>query len=334
MNNEERNAAERSTRSPGGSLRSISFVIPVYNEAENIAEVIDGILGAVSQSANPQEFEIIVVDDGSTDRGPAVLDELGAKHPHLKVITLRKNFGKSAALMAGFDQANGEVVITLDGDCQDDPAEIPRFLEKLEEGYDLVSGWKKERRDPLEKRITSRIFNSVVSRVTGVPLHDMNCGFKAYRAWCLRNIALTGNLYRFLPVLVAQRGGRLAEIQVRHHPRKSGESKFGLKRYLEGILDLCTVILLSRFFQKPLYFFGLIGLPLILLGGTIGLYLVGGHIYYLLSGDVQYELLSRPLLQISITLFGIGLHIFLIGLLAELILSRLPDKGYSIKHRR
>ncbi len=321
-------------RSKNRTINNVSFVVPVYNEADNIVEVIDGITGVISSITDLEEFEIIVVDDGSEDRGPDILDDLAEKYDFLKLVTFRRNFGKSAALMAGFELSNGEAVITLDGDCQDDPAEIPRFLDKLEEGYDLVSGWKKERRDPLEKRITSKIFNYVVSKVTGVTLHDINCGFKAYRTWCLRNISLTGNLYRFLPVLITQRGGKITEIQVKHHPRKSGKSKYGMKRYLEGTLDLCTVILLSRFFQKPLYFFGLIGIPLIIMGGVIGMYLVGGHLYYLLTGDSAYELVARPLLQICITIFGIGLNIFLIGLLAEFILSRLPDQGYSIKRQR
>jgi glycosyltransferase involved in cell wall biosynthesis len=308
-------------------------VIPVYNEAANITPIVEQVSDVLSDLSSLEDFEIIVVDDGSTDEGPEKLEALAGTYPFLRVITFRKNFGKSAALMAGFDLAKGDAVITLDGDRQDDPTEIPRFLEELDMGYDLVSGWKKDRKDPLEKVITSRLFNSIVALFTGVPLHDINCGFKAYRRWCLQNISLSGNLYRFLPVLVAQHGGKIAEIPVKHHPRVAGKSKFGVTRYLEGALDLCTVILISRFFQKPLYFFGIIGLPLMLLGSVIGTYLVGSHLYFLLSGNAEYELLNRPLLQISITLFGIGLHIFLIGLLAELILSRFRGKGYDIKRR-
>ncbi len=315
-------------------LESLSVVIPVANEERNISKVVLQVSEVLSELTQIRYSEIIVVDDGSTDQTPVELEELKSKVSNLSIITFRKNYGKSAALMAGFDKAKGDIIITLDGDTQDDPCEIPRFIEKLHSGYDLVSGWKKERKDPLEKTLPSKLFNFFVGKVTKINLHDFNCGFKAYRSWCLENISLTGNLYRFLPVFIAQHGGKICEIPVKHHPRTEGKSKYGYKRYLEGTLDLCTIILISRFFQNPLYFFGLIGIPLMLLGGFIASYLVLGHLYFLITLNQSYELVARPLLQISITLFGMGLHIFLIGLLAELILSKVPSKSYDIKSIR
>jgi len=305
----------------------------VLNEGENIGQLLFRIRDVVRAIPAVRHYEMIVIDDGSTDGTNRLLKDLQQELPELRVIVLRRNFGKSAALTAGFDHASGEIIITMDGDLQDDPKEIPRFLSEIQAGYDLVSGWKARRKDPLEKVFASRIFNFLASRLTGVRLKDSNCGFKAYRSWCLRNIRLTGNLYRFLPVFVNKQGGKIKEIPIEHHKRIHGKSKYGLERYFEGIIDLCTVVLISTFFQRPLYFFAVIGAPIMLSGLLLGGYLVGGHIYFLMSGDFSYQLVNRPMLQISVTLFGLGLQIFLIGLLSELIISRSPGSNYSIKDK-
>lgn len=309
----------------------LSIVIPAFNEAQNLEELIRQI-HAVSKSQVVKDYEILIVDDGSTDGSADLLSRLQQADEKLVVITLRANFGKSAALMAGFDHAKGDVIVTMDGDLQDDPKEIPRLLSELQKGYDLVSGWKQHRQDSFEKRIASRVFNFFVSWLTHVQLQDFNCGFKAYRAWCLKGIRLTGNLYRFLPVFVARQGGKIVELPVVHHKRAFGKSKYGFKRYLEGGTDLCTVLLLSKFFQKPLYFFAVIGVPIMFLGSGLGLYLLGAHIYYLFTGDLHYQLINRPLLQVSVTLFAVGLQVFLFGLLAELIVSRdTSATNYKVK---
>lgn len=316
-------------------IEKLSVVIPVCNEAENVEELLRQVHAAARSLSLARGYEILVVDDGSDDGTLDRLYKIQAEDRALTVIALRGNFGKSAALMAGFEHVSGDVVVTMDGDLQDDPKEIPRFLEELGKGYDLVSGWKQHRQDPWEKRVASKQFNRLASLMTGIRLRDFNCGFKAYRSWCLKDLRLTGNLYRFIPVFVHRLGGKILEIPVEHRPRVHGKSKYGFRRYFQGAADLCTILLISKFFQKPLYFFAAIGVPILLLGFVLGLYLLGGHIYWLWSGDIRFQLNSRPLLVISVTLFGIGLQIFLIGLLAELIVSRTSsERSYSIKEIR
>ena len=314
-------------------VRKLSVVVPVCNEAENVGVLLESINGVLEASPEIAEFEVIVIDDGSDDGTAELLAQLADEWPFLTAIIFRRNFGKSAALMAGFAEVSGDVVITLDGDLQDDPKDIPRFLEELQKGYDLVSGWKQKRQDSHEKVLASRLFNYFSSRITGVELRDMNCGFKAYRTWVLRNIRLTGNSYRFLPVFVHMQGGKISEIPTRHHKRMHGVSKYGFRRYFHGFFDMLTVILVTRFFQRPLYFFALIGAPMMVLGlGTVG-YLLGGHALFLLTGNSILQLVDRPLLWFSAQLAGIGLQIILIGLLAELVISRTDRPTYSIRHR-
>lgn len=310
-----------------------SIVIPVHNEEGSLERLV-GLIEEAMAGCDVEAFEVIVVDDGSTDGTLETLHALAGTREYLKPVALRKNFGKAAALSAGFEYASGEVLITMDGDLQDDPHEIPRFLEKIAEGYDMVSGWKKDRHDPLEKRLASRMFNAVCSRMTGVAIHDFNCGLKAYRSWCLEGMAVHGNTYRFLPALVADRGGRIAELPVRHHKRTCGRSKFGLERYYEGAFDLLTVLLLTRFHRHPLYLFGAIALPLLGLGLLCGGYLLLLHVAYLFGAGWGVQLVVRPLLNISISLFGFGLLVVLIGLVCELILRQSPTyRGYWIKER-
>src|SRR5213596_2010356 len=249
----------------------ISVVIPVHDEERSVALLYDELRSALEPLDTT--WEAIFVDDGSTDGTFAALTRLHNGADNVRVVRLRRNFGKAAALVAGFDQARGETVVTIDGDLQDDPSEIPRLLAKLDEGFDLVSGWKAQRRDPLRRRIVSRIFNAVTSRVSGLRLHDMNCGLKAYRAEVVQGLALYGELHRFIPVLAHYRGFRVAELSVNHRPRTHGSSRYGLERYLRGFLDLLTVSFMGRYRHRPLHLFGGLGLSLFAVGLGILVYL-------------------------------------------------------------
>ena len=261
-----------------------------------------------------QPWEAVFVDDGSTDGSFAALTRLHNAKDNVRVVRLRRNFGKAAALAAGFTQARGDIVVTIDADLQDDPAEIPRLLAKLDEGFDLVSGWKAHRRDPLSRRALSRIFNWVTSRVSGLRLHDMNCGLKAYRAEVVKELRLYGELHRFIPVLAHYRGHRIAELPVNHRPREHGRSRYGVERYLRGFLDLLTVSFIGRYRHRPLHLFGGLGLTLGAIGFAILVYLtvlkIGGH-----------AIGERPLLTLGVLLLVVGLQFFSLGLISELITS-------------
>jgi glycosyltransferase involved in cell wall biosynthesis len=247
------------------------------------------------------------------------LTRLHATAPNVVVVRLRRNFGKAAALAAGFRHASGGVVVTIDADLQDDPAEIPRLLAKLDEGFDLVSGWKAQRRDPLTRRLLSRIFNGVVGRVSGLRLHDMNCGLKAYRAEVVRNLRIYGELHRFLPVLAHDRGYRVAELPVNHRPREHGRSNYGVERYLRGFLDFMTVWFMGRYRHRPLHLFGGLGLAL----GAIGSVLLAYLTVLKLSGEAIGH---RPLLTLGVLLVVVGLQFFSLGLLSELITSHHEER--------
>ena len=303
----------------------ISFVIPVCDEAETVRELALGI----RRHVQPHPCEIVFVDDGSRDRSLEVIKSLAREFPEVRYISFRRNFGKSAALDAGFDAAKGEIVFTMDADLQDDPAEIPAFLAKLEEGFDLVSGWKKERHDPLGKTLPSKVFNWTARLITGVKLHDMNCGFKAYRSEVVRELTLYGDLHRFVPALALWRGFSVGELPVQHHPRRFGTSKFGVERFLRGLFDLITVYFLTAYTARPMPLFGKVGL----LTGALG---VVGIVYlYALKFLTGSGIGSRPLLFISIFLMGTGIQIFLFGLITELIVSqkKRTTADYSIRER-
>jgi glycosyltransferase involved in cell wall biosynthesis len=234
--------------------------------------------------------------------------------------------------MAGFQETTGDIIITMDGDLQDDPSEIPAFIEKIESGCDLVAGWKQVRHDSLEKRLPSKLFNYVVRKVSGVTLHDNNCGFKAFRHWCIEQLELRGNQHRFVAAILSWRGARIAEIPVVHHARLYGTSKYGVARYFQGAFDLLTFLLLSKFSQKPLYFFALFGLPFFVLGALIGAYLLANHIVHLFDPTMGFTLTTRPLLIVAVFLALTGLLVFLIGALAELVLrSATLGKGYWVR---
>ena len=289
------------------NTRKISFVIPALNEAESLPELIDGIRANVPEDMT---YEIIIVNDGSTDNTEEVIHSIAADDPNVHMITFRKNFGKALALETGFRESTGDIIISMDGDLQDDPAEIPKFIEKLDEGYDLVSGWKKDRQDPLEKRLPSKFFNAIVSRMSGVKLHDFNCGFKAYNRSVVESIDLYGDLHRFIPCLAARRGFRIAEIPVHHNKRTHGRSKYGIERYLHGLFDALTVFYLTHFEEQPMYLFGRLGL----LSGFIGMIIC---LYLTVLKIMGNPIGQRPLLLLGILLVITGVQLFSLGLLGE-----------------
>ena len=303
----------------------LSVVVPVCNEEQSVGPLLDELAAALDE----EEWEVVVVDDGSTDGTFATLTRLHAEQPNLRVVRLRRNFGKAAALAAGFEQARGDVVVTIDGDGQDDPAEIPRLLAKLDEGFDLVSGWKTRRRDPLPRRTLSRVFNAVTGRMSGLRLHDLNCGLKAYRAEVVRGVNLYGELHRFLPVLAHYEGYRVAELPVNHRPRAHGRSRYGLERYLRGSLDLLTVSFMGRYRHRPLHLFGGLGLLLGLAGTAILVYLTALK----LAGEAIGH---RPLLTLGVLLVVVGMQFFSLGLISELLTNqheeRLRERGRSDAH--
>jgi len=289
----------------------ISVVVPVYNEERSVALLYEELQGALDPVG---DWEVVYVDDGSTDGSFAALTRLHAAHENVRVVRLRRNFGKAAALATGFGLAAGDVIVTIDGDLQDDPAEIPHLLAKLDEGFDLVSGWKAKRRDPWARRAFSRVFNFAVGVVSGVHLHDMNCGLKAYRASVVRGLPLYGELHRFLPVLAHQRGYRIAELPVNHRPRAHGRSRYGFERYLRGFFDLLTVSFIGRYRHRPLHLFGGLGL-LTILGGSICL------VYLTLLKAQGHAIGNRPLLILGVLLVVVGIQLLSIGLIGEMITS-------------
>ncbi len=296
----------------------ISVVIPVHNEERSVALLLDELESALEPLDEP--WEAIFVDDGSTDGTFSALTRLHAAHERVHVVRLRRNFGKATALQAGFGQARGEQVVTIDGDLQDDPAEIPRLLAKLEEGFDLVSGWKTRRRDPWTRRTLSRLFNRVTGHISGLRLHDLNCGLKAYRVEVVRGLRIYGELHRFLPVLAHYRGFRVGELPVNHRPREHGRSRYGIERYLRGFLDLLTVSFIGRYRHRPLHLFGGFGLVLGLLGTAILVYLTALKLAGAAIGH-------RPLLVLGVLLVVVGMQFFSLGLLSEMVTSQHEERA-------
>jgi glycosyltransferase involved in cell wall biosynthesis len=291
----------------------LSIVVPVYNELESLPILHEKIEAAVGELG--LTFEIIYIDDGSDDGSTEALQALRQADSHVSVAIQRRNFGKSMALMVGFALARGRVIVTMDSDLQDEPNEIPRLLEKLNEGYDVVSGWKQDRQDPLSKRLPSWIANRVTTLVTGVNLRDMNNGFKAYRAVCARRLHLYGDLHRYIPVLAHYAGYRIAEIPVVHHKRQFGRSKYGAGRLMRGGLDLMTVVFLNHYGRRPLHLFGGTGAVMLLVGFFINLYLT-------IEWFTGVRPLSeRPLLTLGVLLMLVGIQLVTLGLIAELIVA-------------
>lgn len=302
----------------------ISIVIPVYNEEENIGELyakLSDVLHTITEN-----YEIIFVDDGSTDNTFKVFRTLYKHDGFLKVIRFRRNFGKTAALSAGFKLAEGNIIITMDGDLQDDPLEIPHFIEKLEE-YDLIVGWKFNRKDPITKKIPSKIFNKLTAMLSGLNLHDFDCGFKAYRKEVVKNLNIYGELHRYIPALVHWRGYRVGEIKVKHHARKFGKTKYGVARLVKGFLDLITVTFLMQYIRRPFHLFGVLGLSSSFVSFILGLYLL--YVKYGLGQNIG----ARPLLSFAILLALLGIQLISLGLLGELIVSttKQPEECYNIR---
>jgi len=295
----------------------ISVVVPLFNEEHSLDALYHEIAAVLD--SQPEPYEVVFVDDGSTDGSMAVLERLHAETTNVVVVHLRRNFGKAAALQAGFLEARGDVVVTMDADLQDDPAEIPQLLAKLDEGFDLVSGWKARRNDPWSRRVLSKVFNWATAVVSGVRLHDVNCGLKAYRAEVLKGMRIYGELHRFIPVLASYRGFRVAEISVNHRAREHGRSRYGLSRYLRGFFDLLSVTFMGRYRHRPLHLFGGLGLVMGFVGSLILLYLTVIKIGGAAIGH-------RPLLTLGVLLVVVGIQLLSLGLLSELITSQHEER--------
>lgn len=287
----------------------VSIILPAKDEAKSIPILIKEISSILIKTK--KTYEIIIVDDGSKDNTKEIIKKL--KNNKVQLISHRGNLGKSQALQTGFNQARGDTIITMDADLQDDPKEIPNFLRELK-SYDVVSGWKKKRYDPISKKIPSKIFNKLVNILTGLNIHDINCGFKAYKRECVMQLNLYGELYRFIPLLLYKENFTIGEIKVNHRPRKYGKSKFGIGRNIKGFIDLITIIFLTGYIKRPGHFFGSIGIFFFILGMLIETYIAGLRIF---TGSIQYH---YPLMMMGILLMVIGVQLFSTGLLAELII--------------
>lgn len=302
------------------SKNSFSVVVPVKNEKETIAALVDQIR-EVTENERLDLIEIIVVDDGSTDSTWDILKDMAMNTSGVHAIRLRRNFGKAAALMTEIKAATSDVIITMDGDLQDDPREIPNFLALIADGNDLVSGWKKDRKDPLSKTLPSAVFNWVTSKATGIKLHDFNCGYKAYRRAIFNSLDIYGELHRYIPVLANSLGYRIAELPVRHHPREFGRSKYGLTRLLKGFIDLTSVLTITRFAHRPGHLFGGVGVLLFAVGTACLAYLMA------LKLAMGASIGGRPLLIMSVFLDIIGLQLILFGMLAELVIKGSEERA-------
>ncbi|MEG8947841.1 glycosyltransferase family 2 protein [Rosettibacter firmus] len=309
------------------SFKKVSIVIPLYNEEESIKPLYNDLKKSLKNISC--EHEIIFVDDGSTDKSLNIIKELARYDNRVHYLSFRTNYGKSAALQMGFKHCTGDVIITMDADLQDDPEEIPNLLRKLEEGYDLVSGWKKKRYDPFIKKYSSRFFNFVTRFLSKVKIHDFNCGLKAYRRAVVQSINVYGELHRYIPVLAGWKGFTVSEIVVKHHPRRYGKTKFGISRFFKGFLDLITVIFTIRFIKRPMHLFGIAGLLFTILGTFISLWLTYEKLFF------GRGINNRPIFFLGILLIIVGIQFFAIGLLGELFVHNFQsDKEYVIKEKK
>ncbi|MDH5527451.1 MAG: glycosyltransferase family 2 protein [Nitrospirota bacterium] len=313
-------------RYESGALPRLSYVIPVLNERESLKELHRRICAATERVGC--QFEVLFVDDGSTDGSFDLIGELNRHDPRVRALRFGKNRGKSAALEAGFRAAMGEVIVTMDADLQDDPDEVPRMLEAMaEHGYDVVSGWKKERKDPFGKRFMSRIFNGVTGYFSGLRLHDFNCGFKAYRREVTDNLRVYGEMHRFLPVLAFWNGFQVGELVVRHHARRYGASHYGASRIVKGLFDFVTVMFLVKFGRRPLHLFGTVGLACLMAG-------TGVSLFFAAQWMMGYPMRLRPIMVGGWVLILIGIQFFSIGLLGEMLVrGQLENERQPVQDR-
>lgn len=308
------------------SFNRVSVVVPLLNEEESIVPLTQEIKNAFNKLSC--DYEIIFVDDGSTDKSLSVIKNLSNSDKKIKYCSFQKNYGKSAALQIGFKQVTGSAVITMDADLQDDPAEIPNLLIKLDEGYDLVSGWKKHRQDPFIKKHSSKFFNYITRIMSGIKIHDFNCGLKAYRTNVVKRINVYGELHRYMPVLANWEGFTVTEIPVKHHPRRYGKTKFGISRFFNGFVDLITVIFTTRYIKRPMHLFGSVGAFSFLIGVLVNLYI---SIEWYMGVPIK----NRPLLFLGILMIIVGVQFFAVGLLGELIAHNYQnDNEYNIKEKK
>ncbi len=310
----------------------LTVVVPLLNERESLPELYERIAASLDGWGRP--WELLFMDDGSDDGSFALIKELAKKDPgRVRGVRFRRNYGKAAALAEGFRRASGRYVATMDADLQDEPGCLPEMVEKLEEGFDLVSGWKKKRNDPLSKTVPSRLFNFVTRLVTGIPLHDFNCGLKVYRREVTESVPVYGELHRYLPFLAYERGfKRITELPVIHHSRKYGRTKYGFDRLFKGFLDLLTVLFLSRYMRRPLHLFGLAGFALIFAGGGILAWFSAGWLLIKMTGTLGAYIGNRPLFSIAILAVIVGIQLVSIGLLGELISSnRAMERRYEVE---
>ena len=304
----------------------LSAVVPLFNEVESLDELVERLSKSLQAMKRP--FEILLVDDGSTDETASKIRDKEALHPEVRGVFLARNYGQSTAMQAGFDHSRGRIVVTLDGDLQNDPDDIARMVDLMEEsGADLVCGWRIKRQDPLEKKLPSKLFNGVTSKISGLDIHDFNCGFKAYRKEVLDEVSFYGDMHRFMPYLAHKRGFNVTEVPIQHHPRKADSSKYRFERYPRGGLDLLTVIFLTTYIVRPMHLFGSIGFSTIFFGCALFLYLFFGR--WIWGGSIG----SSPLLSVSFLAIGIGVQVLMTGFLAELIVHwrKTPQHEFSIK---
>lgn len=295
------------------ALPTISIVIPIFNEIESLPKLVDKIVTSLKDCSF--DYEMVLVDDGSSDGTTELLKQMAKDRSNLKAVILRRNYGQTPAMAAGFNYASGEIIVTMDGDLQNDPADIPRVLEKLQEGYDVVSGWRKNRQDDkLTRLLPSRIANWVIGKVTGVKLHDYGCSLKAYRAEIVRDMNLYGELHRFLPALAFIEGARIIEMPVLHHARQFGKSKYGLGRTFRVIMDLLTVFFMKKFLTRPMHVFGYLGIVSVFFGFILGVYLTVLKVFF------NEQLADRPLLILTVLMLLTGIQLFCIGVLGELLM--------------
>ena len=307
-------------------FRKVSVLVPLLNEEESLSKLAREIAAVFDNIST--DYEIFFIDDGSTDNSMKVIKELARANNKIRYISFRKNYGKSAALNVGFKNVSGDVVITMDADLQDDPAEIPSLLQELQKGYDLVSGWKKQRHDPIVKKYSSKFFNYVTKVMSGIKIHDFNCGLKAYRKAVVKSISVHGELHRYIPVLADWKGFKISEVVVKHHPRRYGKTKFGISRFFKGFIDLITVIFTTRYIKRPLHFFGMLGVVSFFIGFVIDAYL---SVLWFLD---KIHLSNRPLLYLGTVLIIVGVQFFSLGLIGEMLAhSSKKEDDYGIKEK-